>query len=114
VTDDDTSEPASPSTATQAIGEPAQIPEPVPPGRTRAASLYLYAVVTAVLAIALIDFIAQNNRSVSLHFFGADGHTSEAVALLIAAVVGALLVAIPGSMRVVQLRARLRRANKRP
>jgi uncharacterized integral membrane protein len=37
---------------------------------------------------------------------------SEAVALLIAAVVGALLVATPGSVRVVQLRARLKRANR--
>jgi uncharacterized integral membrane protein len=73
----------------------------------------VYVVITAVLAIALIDFIAQNNRSVSVHFFGSNGHISEAVALLIAAVVGALLVAIPGSVRVVQLRGRLRRANKR-
>jgi uncharacterized integral membrane protein len=48
-----------------------------------------------------------------VHFFGSNGHISEAVALLIAAVVGALLVAIPGSVRVVQLRGRLRRANKR-
>lgn len=113
MTDRGTAEPTPRGEASGITAEPAQVPEPVRPGRTRAASVYLYAVVTAVLAIALIDFIVQNNRRVSVKFLGLNGHTSEALTLLIAAVAGALLVAAPGTVRVLQLRARLRRANKR-
>jgi uncharacterized integral membrane protein len=58
----------------------------------------------------LISFLAQNGHQISVHFLGWSGHISQAVALLIAAVCGALLVAIPASIRVVQLRRGAKKA----
>lgn len=63
---------------------------------------------TAVFLILLIIFIAQNSHKVSLHFFGWHGQFSLALTILLAAVIGVLLVAIPGSLRILQLRRALR------
>ncbi len=54
--------------------------------------------------ILLVVFIAQNSRQVTIHFVGLHGHFSLAIALLVALVGGVLLVAIPGSARILQLR----------
>jgi uncharacterized integral membrane protein len=91
---------ATGSATTQA--PPATTQAPVQ--RTRAASFWVSVVVTALLLIALIVFLAQNSRQISIHFLGWSGQISQAVALLIAAVCGALVVAIPASIRIVQLR----------
>jgi lipopolysaccharide assembly protein A len=67
------------------------------------------AVTAAILLIALIIFIAQNSAQVTIHFLGLDGRISLALALLIAAVGSVLLVAIPGTLRILQLRRALKR-----
>jgi uncharacterized integral membrane protein len=94
--------PPEQGTAPATSAPPAATQPPVQ--RTRAASFWVSVVVTALLFIALIIFLAQNSHQISIHFLGWSGHVSEAVALLIAAVCGALLVAIPASIRIVQLR----------
>jgi uncharacterized integral membrane protein len=66
--------------------------------------------VAVLLAIALIIFLAQNTRTVAVHFLGLSGSTSLALMMLIAAVAGALITVIAGSARIIQLR---RRANHR-
>ena len=63
-----------------------------------------------LIAILLIIFLAQNTRTVAVHFLGLSGSTSLALMLLIAAVAGALITVIAGSARIIQLR---RRANRR-
>ena len=95
---------AAPSTAEPATTAQTPTAPPEPVQRTRAASFWVSVVVTTLLFIALIIFLAQNSHQIAVHFLGWSGHTAAAVALLIAAVVGALLVAIPASIRVVQLR----------
>jgi uncharacterized integral membrane protein len=97
--------PVTDTTAPPATGTAAQPPVQ----RTRAASFWVSVVVTALLFIALIIFVAQNSHDISVHFLGWSGRVSAAVALLIAAVVGALLVAIPASIRILQLRRGLRK-----
>jgi uncharacterized integral membrane protein len=67
------------------------------------------AVIAALLLIALIIFIAQNSDRVTIHFLGLDGRISLALALLIAAVGSVLLVAIPGTLRILQLRRALKK-----
>ncbi len=47
-----------------------------------------------------------------LHFFGASGNVSEALALIAAAVAGAVLVLAVGVARIVQLRIGGRRHNR--
>ena len=63
---------------------------------------------TSVVTFLMV-FIIQNSQSVNISFFGAHGHLSLGVAMLLAAIGGVLLVAIPGYGRILQLRRALRR-----
>jgi uncharacterized integral membrane protein len=81
--------------------------------RTRASSVWVAIAVGVVLLILLIDFIAQNNRRVPIHFFTLSGRVSEALALLVAAVGGAVIVLMAGAARIIQLRVSTRRHNRR-
>jgi uncharacterized integral membrane protein len=87
-------------------------PEPVPPGTKTGAVWFGLAVSTLVL-IALIVFIAQNTRRVTVRFLGWDGRTPLSVALLIAAAAAALLVVIVGTARILQLRRSAHRQAKK-
>jgi uncharacterized integral membrane protein len=74
---------------------------------TKVSGVWIGLITTALFVILLIIFIAQNSRRVTIHFFGWQGQFSLALAILLAAVVGVLLVAIPGSLRILQLRRAL-------
>jgi uncharacterized integral membrane protein len=65
-----------------------------------------------IFVVLLIIFIAQNNRKVPLHFLGASGTVSESIALVVAAVGGAVLLVLVGTARILQLRLATRRANR--
>lgn len=80
--------------------------------RTRAGILWVGLVAAAVLAILLLVFIAQNSAKVTINFLGWDGQLSLAVALLLSAVIGVLVVALPGTARIIQLRNALRKNAK--
>lgn len=75
---------------------------------TKTSGVWIGLIATALFIILLIIFIAQNSRRVTLNYFGWEGQFSLALALLLAAVLGMLLVAIPGSLRIMQLRRALR------
>ncbi|UQX89092.1 LapA family protein [Jatrophihabitans telluris] len=77
--------------------------------RTRISGVWIGLIGTALFLILLLIFIAQNSRSVPVHFLGWQGHFSLALAIIASAVIGILLVAIPGSIRIVQLRRALRK-----
>lgn len=65
-----------------------------------------------VVLVLLIIFIAQNTQSVRVSFLAWSGQAPLAVVLL-AAVAGAILAcAIAGTLRILQLRRRVRRAAK--
>jgi putative membrane protein len=68
---------------------------------------------TAVLIVVLI-FIIQNAHAVSISFLGAHLRLSLAVALLIAAIAGALVMAAAGTARITQLRRIMRRDRRQP
>ncbi len=76
--------------------------------RTRISWAWATLFVGVALGIALVDFLAQNTRSVRIEFFSASGHVPVAVALLVAALAGAALVLIVGVARMGQLRRGLR------
>jgi lipopolysaccharide assembly protein A len=65
----------------------------------------------AVLIVVMI-FIIQNAHAVNISFLGAHLHLSLAVALLLAAVAGAVVMAAAGTARITQLR-RIMRRNRR-
>jgi lipopolysaccharide assembly protein A len=67
-----------------------------------------------LLGIALVDFLAQNTRSVRIEFFSASGQIPIAVALLVAALAGGAIVLVVGAARIGQLRHRLRNPSTPP
>jgi lipopolysaccharide assembly protein A len=67
----------------------------------------------AALTVVLI-FVIQNANAVSISFLGAHLRLSLAVALLLAAVAGALVMAAAGTARITQLRRIMRRDRHRP
>jgi len=77
--------------------------------RTRMGGVWVGLALSAVVLLLLLVFILENERKVDIAFFGAHGHLPLGVALLLAAVAGALLVLIPGTVRIVQLRRTARR-----
>jgi uncharacterized integral membrane protein len=79
--------------------------------RTRFSGLWVGLTVAAVVLLVLLVFIIENSQSVNISFFGAHGRLSLGVAMLLAAIAGVLLVAIPGYGRILQLRRALRKTS---
>lgn len=77
--------------------------------RSRAGGLWVAAVAFAVVLLLLLIFVLQNGQRVDVSFLGANGTLPLGVALLLASVFGVLLVALPGTARIVQLRLLSRR-----
>lgn len=80
--------------------------------RSRTSSVWLAIALFAVLLLLLIIFIAQNTQSVAISFLGWDGQAPLAVSLLAAALVGIVLTLAAGSLRIMQLRRRVRRGRQ--
>ena len=97
--------------------EPDTVSVPAPPaatvGRTRMSGLYVGLILSALVLILLLVFILQNLQSIEINFLGLSGQLPTGVALLLAAVAGVLLVAIPGTGRILQLRRAARRRGDR-
>jgi uncharacterized integral membrane protein len=111
----DTAQPAQQASGTtqptqQASGttQPAQLPQHVVK-RTRMGGVWLASASFAVVLLLLLIFILENGKTVDVAYFGAHGHLPLGVALLLAAVLGILMVVIPGTARIVQLRMTARR-----
>jgi uncharacterized integral membrane protein len=80
---------------------------------TRAGGLWASAVAFAVVLLILVIFLLQNGQRTEVSFFGARGHLPLGLAMLLSAVFGVLLVALPGTARIVQLRLLNRRRARR-
>src|SRR5262245_55684008 len=93
--------------------EPQPPREPVaredPLRRSRTSGAWTAVIVAAVVLVLLIVFIVQNTQDVHISFLGWDGTAPLAVALLVAAVAGVVLTAVVGTLRIWQLRRRVRR-----
>ncbi|MBL7495732.1 LapA family protein [Frankia sp. CNm7] len=76
---------------------------------TRLSRAWTAMILFALVLVVLLIFILQNGQRVKVSFLGAHGHLPLAVAMLFAAIAGALLVAIPGIGRMIQLRRVARR-----
>jgi uncharacterized integral membrane protein len=76
---------------------------------TKVSGVWIGLIAAAIVLILLIVFIAQNLDTVGLHFLGFYGKVSFGLALLVAAVAGVLVAAVPGTVRILQLRKALRR-----
>jgi uncharacterized integral membrane protein len=95
-----------------ASGEPGQVGVVLPThqvSRTRTGGVWVAAALFAVGLLLLLIFILENGQRIAISYLGAHGHLPLGVALLLAAVIGLLLVVIPGTGRIIQLRIVARR-----
>ena len=114
--------PASPQQTAPAT-EPANTPPPAPASNrpdagtptkdplrgSRTSGLWATVIALGLVQLLLIIFVAQNTQKVNVSFLGWDGQTPLAVALLIAAAAGLFIAAVAGSLRILQLRRRVKR-----
>lgn len=105
-TDSETTSPPSQSAPSQS----GQTRDPLRGSRT--SGFWGSVVSLGVVLVLLIIFIAQNTRSTTVSFLGWDGNVPVAVALLIAATAGLFLATVAGSLRILQLRRRVRRERR--
>jgi uncharacterized integral membrane protein len=108
-----TSPPANGRNTSPGISPPAsaggQLPAQHVVKRTRVGGVWVASALFAVVLLLLLIFILENGQRVDIGYFGAHGHLPLGVALLLAAVLGVLLVVIPGTGRIIQLRLLARR-----
>jgi uncharacterized integral membrane protein len=103
----DNSEPLEPDVAIPADAEPALPQHTIEP--TRTSMVWTMVGIGVILLVAILVFILQNGQGVRVRFLMANGTLPLGVALLFAALLGALLVLVAGAARVLQLRVVARR-----
>jgi uncharacterized integral membrane protein len=79
--------------------------------RSRTSATFISLVAGTVLLILLIVFLLENTQRAKVTFFGATGHLPLGLALLLAALAGALILGLVGSARIAQLRRRVKRVS---
>nr|WP_083467269.1 lipopolysaccharide assembly protein LapA domain-containing protein [Kibdelosporangium sp. MJ126-NF4]CEL22563.1 POSSIBLE CONSERVED MEMBRANE PROTEIN [Kibdelosporangium sp. MJ126-NF4]CTQ89419.1 POSSIBLE CONSERVED MEMBRANE PROTEIN [Kibdelosporangium sp. MJ126-NF4] len=79
---------------------------------TRTSGTWIAIIIATIVLVFLLIFILANLTPVTVSFLGMSGELPLGVALLFAAISGALLVALVGAARILQLRRRVRRAAK--
>ena len=99
----------APGTVGPADGGPTDAPAPGKVKRSRTGVVWVGLIFAALVLLFLLVFILQNDAPVQISFFALEGVLPSGVALLLAAIAGILLGAIPGSLRIVQLRRAARR-----
>ncbi|WP_430331992.1 lipopolysaccharide assembly protein LapA domain-containing protein [Rhodococcus sp. ACT016] len=82
--------------------------------RTRAASAWTGLVVGLLVAVVLIVFILQNLDSVTFQLFVWEFTLPAGISLLLAAIAGALIMALVGGIRIIQIRRVAKRASTVP
>ncbi|WP_406601854.1 LapA family protein [Lentzea sokolovensis] len=88
-------------------------PAPVVPKKTtrptRISGTWVAVLVAIVVLIFLLIFILQNGGNATIHFLWGEFSLPLGVALLFGAIGGALLVAVVGAARILQLRRQAKR-----
>lgn len=73
-------------------------------GHSRVGALWAGMILAALVLVLLLVFVGQNSQTVTVRFLWATGRLPLGVAMLFAAIAGVLAVAVPGTIRIVQLR----------
>jgi lipopolysaccharide assembly protein A len=99
--------PPEPEVVAPADTEPALPQHTIEP--TRTSMVWTMVGAGVVLLVAILVFILQNGQRVRVRFLVANGTLPLGLALMFAALLGALLVLVAGAARVLQLRVVARR-----
>jgi putative membrane protein len=109
--------PLPPPSANGSSSPPSAAPTPAhKAGRmhTRISGMRTSLIAAAAGLIVVMIFIIQNANAVSISFLGAHLRLSLAVALVFAAIAGALIMAAAGTARITQLQRIMRRDRRIP
>lgn len=105
----DTAPPPPPDAVPPAEEAPDPRPSQDPLRGSRTSGAWFAVVAAAVVLVLLVVFIVQNTQSVEVSYFGWNGSASLAATLLIAAAAGMLIAILAASLRLLQVRRRVRR-----
>lgn len=83
-----------------------------PAKRSRLGGIWIMLILGAVILTLLLVFILMNSQHVPVHLYGANISAPLGVALLLAAILGVLLVVVPGAGRIYQLRRATKRLHR--
>lgn len=100
--------PTTPDTTSERPAAP--VADPLRGSRT--SGVFAGTVGLGLILVLLIVFIAQNTAKTTVRFLVWEGEVSVAVALMAAAAAGILLTAVAGTLRILQLRRRTKKARK--
>lgn len=81
---------------------------------TRISGTWVAVLASIVVLVFLLIFILQNLTSTTIHFLGIAATLPLGVALLFAAIGGAVMVALVGAARILQLRRQAKRGLRAP
>lgn len=81
---------------------------------TRISGTWIAVLTAIVVLIFLLIFILQNGGNATIHFLWGEFNLPLGVALLFGAIGGALLVAVVGAARILQLRRQAKKLTGRP
>ncbi|GGM92520.1 hypothetical protein GCM10011609_32500 [Lentzea pudingi] len=101
-------------TAPPAVPPPAPVAAPKKLRPTRISGTWIAVLVAIIVLIFLLIFILQNGGNATIHFLWGEFSLPLGVALLFGAIGGALLVAVVGAARILQLRRQAKRITDRP
>jgi uncharacterized integral membrane protein len=105
--------PASPPPSGQTSTSPLSQSRTEDPLRgSRTSGIWVAVVGLGLVLLLLVIFIAQNTQTVNVAFLGWEGTAPLSVTLLAAAVGGLFLAVAAGTLRILQLRRRVRRDKK--
>ena len=104
--------PTAARTAPPSPTAPAAAPKKLRP--TRISGTWIAVLVAIVVLIFLLVFILQNGETATIHFLWGQFSLPLGVALLFGAIGGAVLVAVVGAARILQLRRQTKRITDRP
>ncbi|WP_336245174.1 lipopolysaccharide assembly protein LapA domain-containing protein [Paeniglutamicibacter quisquiliarum] len=68
--------------------------------------IWTFTIVAIVVLVLLVIFMMQNQGQATVYFLGLEGQMALGVAMLLAAVGGAVVVAVVAAVRIIQLRSR--------
>lgn len=81
-------------------------------GGGRTAGIWLALILGAIVLVLLLIFILQNNAAAHFEYLGGQFELPLGVAMLLAAIAGALIMALVGSVRMIQMSLTIRRLRK--
>ncbi|SDP96222.1 lipopolysaccharide assembly protein LapA domain-containing protein [Lentzea jiangxiensis] len=104
--------PAAPPSALAPAPDPAPAPAAAAkkPRPTRTSGAWIAVLVAIVVLVFLLVFILQNGENTTIHFLWGQFSLPLGVAMLFGAIGGAVLVAVVGAARILQLRRQAKRA----